>query len=171
MARGNYVTGTLQIFIGIFARRMMQADYCYKRLENDFDRLCHMVRRILILYGQTCYLYNIILKRSRQRKIQMRKRIYEIIEVAADNDIASKIYDVTMLIVIFLSLVPIAAKRSDGAMAIIDVAATVVFIIDYILRLTTADYKLNDHSLYDRIRIAACERSNTFNWSQLLPLA
>ena len=72
----------------------------------------------------------------------MRKRIYEIIEVAADNDIASKIYDVTMLIVIFLSLIPIAAKKSDGAMAIIDVAATVVFIIDYILRLTTADYKL-----------------------------
>lgn len=72
----------------------------------------------------------------------MRKRIYEIIEVAADNDIASKIYDVIMLIVIFLSLVPIAAKRTDGVMAIIDIAATVVFIIDYILRLTTADYKL-----------------------------
>ena len=72
----------------------------------------------------------------------MRKRIYEIIEVAADNDIASKIYDVIMLIVIFLSLLPIAAKRTDGVMAIIDIAATVVFIIDYILRLTTADYKL-----------------------------
>lgn len=72
----------------------------------------------------------------------MRKRIFQIIEVAEDNDVLSKIYDVTMMIVIILSLIPIALKSTGGAIGIIDVATTVIFIIDYILRLITADFKL-----------------------------
>lgn len=72
----------------------------------------------------------------------MRKRIFQIIEVAEDNDIISKIYDVTMMIVIILSLIPIALKSTDGVIGIIDVATTVIFIIDYIMRVITADFKL-----------------------------
>ena len=40
----------------------------------------------------------------------MRKRLYEIIEVADEKDNLSKLYDVFMMIVIICSLVPIATK-------------------------------------------------------------
>ncbi len=73
----------------------------------------------------------------------MRKRIYEIIEVAGDKDVISKIYDITMMVVIVLSLIPIAAKSDAGIFKILDISTTFVFIIDYILRLITADKKLN----------------------------
>lgn len=73
----------------------------------------------------------------------MRKRIFEIIETAGDNDSLSKIYDITMMIVIVLSLVPIAMKSSAGIVGVLEKVTTVVFIIDYVLRLVTADYKLN----------------------------
>ena len=72
----------------------------------------------------------------------MRKRIYEIIEVAEDNDTISKIYDVIMMIVIVLSLLPIALKKSDGYIAVLDHVSTIIFLVDYLLRLITADYKL-----------------------------
>lgn len=41
----------------------------------------------------------------------MRKRIYQIIEIAEENDIASRIYDIFMMLVIFASLVPLAFKE------------------------------------------------------------
>lgn len=73
----------------------------------------------------------------------MRKRIFEIIEIAGDSDSLSKIYDITMMIVIVLSLVPIALKNAGGIAGKVEVFTTGIFIIDYILRLVTADYKLN----------------------------
>ena len=73
---------------------------------------------------------------------RMRKRIYQIIEVAEDNDKLSKVYDTVMMIVIVISLIPIAAKSTDGVWGILDIVTTSVFVIDYILRLVTADYKL-----------------------------
>lgn len=41
----------------------------------------------------------------------MRKRIFEVIEVAEESDVLSKIYDITMMIVIVVSLLPIALKE------------------------------------------------------------
>ena len=73
----------------------------------------------------------------------MRKRIYEVIEVAEENDRLSKVYDITMMIVIVLSLVPIALKNSGGMIGRIEMVTTGIFIIDYVFRLVTADYKLN----------------------------
>ena len=72
----------------------------------------------------------------------MRKRIYEIIEVSGEHDTLSKIYDITMMIVIIISLVPIALKETGEVVVIIENVTTLIFIIDYILRLITADYKL-----------------------------
>lgn len=72
----------------------------------------------------------------------MRRRIFEVIEVAEDKDILSKVYDVFMMIVIIISLIPIASKRSDGAFGFVELFTTIIFIIDYILRLVTSDYKL-----------------------------
>ena len=73
----------------------------------------------------------------------MRKRIYEIIEVNDNGDVLSRIYDVVMIIVIILSLLPIALKSYAGLIGVIDKVTSSIFVVDYILRLITADYKLN----------------------------
>ncbi len=73
----------------------------------------------------------------------MRKRVFEIIETAKDKDRLSFIYDICMMVVIVLSLIPLAFKSEDIVFTVIDKVAVVIFIIDYCLRLATADYKLN----------------------------
>lgn len=77
----------------------------------------------------------------------MRKRIYEIIAVSDGNDILSSIYDYGMMIAIVASLVPLAFKTEYLAFRIVDKICAVVFIVDYILRLATADYKYGKKSL------------------------
>lgn len=77
----------------------------------------------------------------------MRKRIYEIIAVSDGNDILSSIYDYLMMIAIVASLVPLAFKTEYLAFQVIDKICAAIFIIDYILRLATADYKYNERSL------------------------
>lgn len=72
----------------------------------------------------------------------MRKRLFQIIEVAKEKDFFSRIYDIIMMAVIVLSLVPIALKRTDGALGVLERITTIIFVIDYLLRLMTADYKL-----------------------------
>ena len=72
----------------------------------------------------------------------MRKRIYQIIEIAEESDLTSRIYDISMMIIIFLSLIPLAFKEQSLAFLWLDRITVTVFIIDYILRLTTADFKL-----------------------------
>lgn len=73
----------------------------------------------------------------------MRKRIYEIIEVSHENDKASKVYDITMLCLIIISIVPLAFKETNIVFQWTDSITTLVFIIDYLLRWSTADYKLD----------------------------
>lgn len=71
----------------------------------------------------------------------MRKRIYEIIEVSENRNLIGNIYDVFMMVAILLSLLPLAFKSTCTAFKIIDLVTVTVFILDYILRLITADYK------------------------------
>lgn len=73
----------------------------------------------------------------------MRKRIFEIIEIAQDGDKASRVYDTVMMITIILSLIPLAFKNETLFFSIVDKVTVTIFILDYILRWTTADYKLN----------------------------
>lgn len=72
----------------------------------------------------------------------MRRRLFEIIETAKEDDRLSNVYDVFMMIVIVASLVPLAFKTEYRAFAVIESIATLVFIIDYVLRFATADLKL-----------------------------
>ena len=73
----------------------------------------------------------------------MRKRLYEIIELAEDNDKLSEIYDFIMMIAIVASLVPLAFKTTNIVFEVIEYVCLGIFILDYILRLITADYKMN----------------------------
>ncbi|MBE5843877.1 MAG: ion transporter [Butyrivibrio sp.] len=77
----------------------------------------------------------------------MRKKIYEVIEVAEEDNELSKIYDTFMLITILISIVPLGFKTTNTAFVIIDRVTVSIFIIDYLLRWVTADYKLEGKSL------------------------
>lgn len=72
----------------------------------------------------------------------MRERIFQIIQASKDDDKLSKAYDIFMIIIIILSLLPITIKNPTKAIYLIDLFTTVIFIIDYILRFITADLKL-----------------------------
>lgn len=71
----------------------------------------------------------------------MRRRIFEIIEEAKPDDQISKVYDLFMMFVIISSMIPLALKTQTKITSIIDQVAVIVFIIDYVMRLLTADYK------------------------------
>ncbi len=73
----------------------------------------------------------------------MRKRIFEIIERAEGNDVASKVYDIIMLIVIFVSLIPLTIKTQTPLLVVIDYICAFIFIFDYTLRWLTADFKIS----------------------------
>ena len=73
----------------------------------------------------------------------MRKRLYEIIELSKEDDKLSNAYDLAMMFVIIISLIPLAFKTTNHLFVIIEQIATIVFCIDYILRFITADFKLD----------------------------
>ena len=79
--------------------------------------------------------------------MQMRKKIFYVIEKAEDNNTLSKIYDYSMLVAIIVSLVPLFFKNDNTAFFIIDKITVSIFIIDYILRWMTADYKLEKNGV------------------------
>ena len=72
----------------------------------------------------------------------MRKRIYEILDGVKEHDRAATVYSVFMMLIILLSLVPLTFKEASPSFIVMDRVAVTVFIIDYILRLATADFKL-----------------------------
>lgn len=74
----------------------------------------------------------------------MRKRIYEIIEVHQTDNVVSKCYDIFMLATIFISIIPLAFKTQIGLFFLIDKITVVIYIIDYLLRLITADFKFQN---------------------------
>lgn len=71
-----------------------------------------------------------------------RKRIYEIIEKSAEQDKLSSAYDFMMIAVIVISLIPLAFKEENLFFTVVDKVSASIFIIDYLLRWITADYKL-----------------------------
>ena len=72
----------------------------------------------------------------------MRRRIYKIIELGSAGDKYSIIYDRFMLICIICSVIPLCFKETTPLLWWMDKITVCVFIVDYILRFATADYKL-----------------------------
>lgn len=79
---------------------------------------------------------------ERREKRGIRERIFEIIEVAQEGDRLSDLYDSFMLLTIIISIIPLAFKQSYQFFEVTDSITVVIFMIDYILRWLTADYKL-----------------------------
>ncbi len=82
----------------------------------------------------------------------IRKRIFDIIEAANSDDLFSKAYDVFMMLVILTSLVPLAFKVEPPAFVVLDKVCVGIFILDYLLRLATADYKFKSASIGSFLR-------------------
>lgn len=76
----------------------------------------------------------------------MRKRLYEIIEAGNTSDNLSKAYDFFMIVVIAVSMIPLMFKEQTTVMLVIDKVCVSIFIIDYVLRLITADFKYSSKS-------------------------
>lgn len=72
----------------------------------------------------------------------MRKRLFEIIELSDGNDRLSRIYDLFMMCIIVTSLIPLAYKETNYLFVFVDYITASIFVIDYLLRFITADYKL-----------------------------
>lgn len=72
----------------------------------------------------------------------MRKRIYEIIEQAKEGDRISFVYDCVMLVAIVVSIIPLMFTTDYPVFKVIEIITVSLFILDYILRWITADYRL-----------------------------
>ena len=72
----------------------------------------------------------------------MRKRIFEIIEQSKDGDKISLVYDLAMLLIIIVSIIPLTFVHEHPVFHTIEVVTITIFIVDYLLRWMTADYKV-----------------------------
>lgn len=76
-----------------------------------------------------------------------RKTLFQIIEPHQKENTIEKAYDVLMFLTIILSLLPLTTKSHTGIFMWLDFVSTIIFIVDYVLRLVTADYKLEKGKL------------------------
>ena len=76
-----------------------------------------------------------------------RKTLFQIIEPRQKENVIEKTYDVFMFLTIIVSLIPLTTKSHTGIFMWLDFVSTIIFSIDYVLRLVTADYKLEKGKL------------------------
>ena len=77
----------------------------------------------------------------------MRKKIFDIIEVSDGNNKISHFYDLLMIVAIVASIVPLLFKETIELFEVIESVTVVIFVLDYLLRWITADYKLSKGGL------------------------
>ena len=65
--------------------------------------------------------------------MSLRRKIYEVIEVADKDDRDSLIYDRFMLVCIAASIVPLCFKETNALFIWLDRATVTVFIVDYLV--------------------------------------
>ena len=73
----------------------------------------------------------------------LRKKIFNIVEPQKAFTL-SRAYDYLMLVMIIISLVPLAFRTESTCLLWLDKISVSAFIIDYLLRWITADYKLQN---------------------------
>lgn len=71
--------------------------------------------------------------------MRTREKLFKIIEPSE----AYNVYDIIMLVAIFVSIIPLAFKGRYLPLETLETITTGIFIIDYFLRWTTADFKLH----------------------------
>lgn len=72
----------------------------------------------------------------------IKKRVYEVIEVSSIGDASSRAYDVLMTVAVIVGLIPLTLKADNSYTFFIEIMTTSIFVIDYAARVWTADYKM-----------------------------
>lgn len=77
-----------------------------------------------------------------------RRQVFDIIEPLSKKHEASLYYDRMMIIVTLLSFVPLMFhNEATWPLMLINIVCTIVFVLDYVMRLITADYYYKDKSI------------------------
>lgn len=81
-----------------------------------------------------------------EMQVSFRRRVYDMLE---SGDVFGRrgSYDIFMIIVIVLSLLPLMFHDEGPFLTFLDYATVTIFIIDYALRWMTADYKFGSRSI------------------------
>jgi voltage-gated potassium channel len=77
----------------------------------------------------------------------VKKRIYEVIEVSSVGDKSSRAYDVMITAAVIVGLLPMTLKGENVYTRIIELFTSAIFIGDYLARVYTADYKMGFKSI------------------------
>ena len=72
-----------------------------------------------------------------------RRKIYHLID-PDEHSLSNKIYDGTMLVCIVASLIPLAFREQTPLFVLMDLISVSFFIVDYLFRWLTADYRMPD---------------------------
>jgi voltage-gated potassium channel len=91
-------------------------------------------------------------RKASEGAFTMRKKLYGIVEPADGANQLSQMYDLFMMLTIFASIIPLAFKAETTFFFVLDKVTVAIFIVDYLLRLFTADYKYEDHSILSFLR-------------------
>lgn len=75
----------------------------------------------------------------------MRKKIYQIVHVYEGN-ISSVTYKYIMITAIAISLLPLTMKEDPPFFTMLECTCLILFLIDYVLRWISADYKFQNHT-------------------------
>ncbi len=71
-----------------------------------------------------------------------KRRVYEVLEVSSVGDKSSRAYDVLLTTAIIVGMVPMTMKGENIYTRWIEIVVSGLFLIDYIARICTADYKM-----------------------------
>ena len=82
----------------------------------------------------------------------IRQKIYDIVELKEVSSLASRLYNQFMLVLVIISMLPLAFKEDYAIFAITDVVVVSVFIIDYLLNWITADIRFGQRGIWPFIR-------------------
>lgn len=75
--------------------------------------------------------------------MKLREEIYKIVEPRKKDNYSSRLYDFVMLIAIAIGIFPLMFRTQYKIFWYFDLISGICFIVDYILRWCTADYKSN----------------------------
>lgn len=89
-----------------------------------------------------------------KRVKNMREKIYNIIDVDGNEDILSVLYDRVMIFCILGSVIPLCFKSSSVVFMWIEKITVLLFIVDYILRWITADFRHSERKKMAVYRIS-----------------
>ena len=101
---------------------------------------------VLTLFYGECKISDMSVKKNNKKKINARQRLFEIISIGKRTDTASTVFDAALITIVFLNILSLILESFeqlaflDGVFKALDIFSIIFFLIEYILRIITADY-------------------------------